>query len=69
MNCSFYERCSLITATVCAYKLNNARKRVMKNYLAHTVEVVRLRFSKKSNPVLIFSFNNFSHNALLILFI
>ena len=26
----FFERCSLITATVCAYKLNNARQRVRK---------------------------------------
>ena len=49
----FFERCSHITATVCAYKLNNARK---ENLFAHTIAVMRLHLSKKNDPLLIFTF-------------
>ena len=44
----------LVTAKVCAYKLNNARYE--KNVFAHTVAVMRLHLSKKNNPLLIFTF-------------
>ena len=49
----FFERCSLITVTVCAYKLNNAR---YENLFAYTVAVIRLHLSKKNNPLLKFTF-------------
>ena len=49
----FIERFSLITATVCAYKSNNAR---YENLFAHAVAVIKLDFLKKNNPMLIFTF-------------
>ena len=49
----FFERCSRITATSCAYKLNNAR---YENLFAHAVAIKRLHLSKKNNPLLIFTF-------------
>ena len=50
----FSKKCSLITLTVCAFKLNNA---LYENLFAHTVAVLRLHLSeKKRNPLLIFTF-------------
>ena len=66
----FFERCSLITVTVCAYKLNNAHYEYL---FAPTVEVIRLHLSKKTNPLFMFIFlyyflqrifNYFNRNAL-----
>ena len=45
----FFERCSLKNATVCGYKLNNAR---YENLFAHIVAVIRLHLSKKNNSLL-----------------
>ena len=39
MNCHFFERCNLITATMCAYK------RALFNLYAKIVEVMRLNCS------------------------
>ena len=57
----FFERCSLITATVCAYAL--AR---YENLFAHTIAVIRLHLSKKNIPLLIFTFlKHFLHCILI----
>ena len=42
----FFERCSLITATVCAYKFEQCMLARHENRYAHTIAVVILHFSK-----------------------
>ena len=54
MDCSLLKDLVLyFTATVCAYKSNNAR---YENLFAHAVAVIKLDFLKKNNPMLIFTF-------------
>ena len=50
-HCSF-SKDVVVTATECAYKLNNTR---YENF-AHAVAVIRLHLSKKNNPLLLFKF-------------
>ena len=58
---SFFERCILIIATVCAYKLIT---RVSENLFAHNIVVIRLHFSKKrTSHCLYLHFKNLSFNA------
>ena len=48
----FFEICSVITATECACKLNDAH---FENLFTHTVAVMRLHISKKNKPLRIFN--------------
>ena len=46
---------SRITATMCAYKLNNTR---YENLFSHAIAIIRLNLLKKNNTLLIFTFLN-----------
>lgn len=61
--------CGLITATVCAYELNNARKRITKIYLHTPLQFLNHIFRKNNDLLIIFSFFHlYSLSAIVIYF-
>ena len=53
----FFERCSLITATMCAYKLKNARYRGMKICCTHRCSYETISFKEEQFIFFIFTFS------------
>lgn len=61
--------CGLITATVCAYELNNARKRITKICLHTPLQFLDHIFRKNNDLLIIFSFFHlYSLSAIVIYF-